>query len=175
MCWYVDDNKIRHVEPKVVDKSIETIEGKFGKMPQTRGGEHDFLGMNIKFNDKKVKISTKKHIQRATNTFMDDIMRNAASPATSYLFKTREDAKLSEEKSENFHSVVASLLFISRRCRLDIQTWTHTACPSMGRQGKGAGHGQKRLRGGRRGRSSDISDRVPQGGDEGVSSGRVYG
>ena len=32
-----------------------------------------------------------------------------------------------------------------------------------------------RLRGGRRGRASDISDRVPQGGDKGVSSGRMSG
>ena len=65
--------------------------------------------MNIKFKDKKVKICMKKHIQKATDTFMDDITSNAASPVTRYLFKTREDAKLSEEKSENFHSLVASL------------------------------------------------------------------
>ena len=59
-----------------------------------------------------------------------------------------------------------------RRWRLG--HWTHTACPSMGRQGKGAGHGQTRIRGGR-GRASEISDRFPQGGDEGVSSGRMSG
>ena len=53
--------------------------------------------------------------------------------------------------------------------------WIHTTCPSMGRQGKGAKHGQTRLRGGRRGRASDISDRVPQGGGKGVSSGRMPG
>ena len=43
-----------------------------------------------------MKISMKKQIQKATDTFMDDITRNVASPATSYLFKTRKDAKLSE-------------------------------------------------------------------------------
>ena len=59
---------------------------------------------------------------------MDDITSNAASPATNYLFKTREDAKLSEENPENFYSVVASLLFISRRCRLDIQTVVDLLC-----------------------------------------------
>ena len=59
---------------------------------------------------------------------MDDITRNAASPATRYLFKTREAAKLSEKKSENFHSVVESLLFISSRCRLDIQTAVAFLC-----------------------------------------------
>ena len=63
----------------------------------------------------------KKHIQKANDTFMDDITRNAASYANSYLFKTREDAKLSEENSEDFHSIVASIFFISRRCRLSIQ------------------------------------------------------
>ena len=55
VCWYVDDNKISHVDPKVVYEVIKTIEKKFGKMPQTRGDEHNFLGMKIKFKDKKVK------------------------------------------------------------------------------------------------------------------------
>ena len=85
MYWYVDDNKISHVDPKVVNKVIKTIEEKFGNMPQTRGYEHNFLSMNIKFKGKKVKISMKKHIQKAIETFMDDIARNAVSPATSYL------------------------------------------------------------------------------------------
>ena len=53
----------------------------------------------------------KKHIQKATDTFMDDITRNAETPATSHLLKTHENTKLSEEKSENFHSVVASFMF----------------------------------------------------------------
>ena len=51
----------------------------------------------------------KKHIHKATDTFMDDITRNAASPAISYLFKKREAAKLRDEKSENLHSLVAPL------------------------------------------------------------------
>ena len=108
----MDDNKISHVDRKVSDKLIKTIEGKFRKMPQPRGDENDFMGMNIKFEDKKVKISMKKHIQKATDTFMDDITRNVASPATSYLFKTSKAEKLSEENSDNFHRIVASLLFI---------------------------------------------------------------
>ena len=128
VCCYVDDNKIRHVDPKVVDKVIDRIEGKFGKIPQTRGDEHNFLGTNIKFKDKKLKICMKKHIQKASGTFTDDITRNLASPATSYLFKTRKDAKLSGEKSENFHNIEASLLFISSRCRLDIQTAVDFPC-----------------------------------------------
>ena len=47
VCWYVDDNKISHEDPKVVGKAIKMIEGKFGKMTQTSGDEHNFLGANI--------------------------------------------------------------------------------------------------------------------------------
>ena len=53
ICWYVDDNKISHVNSKVVDDVIEKIEKKFGKMSQTRGGDHDFLGMNITLRKSK--------------------------------------------------------------------------------------------------------------------------
>jgi len=106
-----------------VDEVIEKIEERFGKMSMTRGDDHNFLGMNIKFRRGKVTIAMKKHILRGIDTFLDEIVKSAATPARSYLFEVREDAeKLDEAHADNFHSVVASLLFISRRCRLDIQT-----------------------------------------------------
>ena len=48
--WYVDDNKISHVNPALVTTIIKTIESKFGKMTVSRGKEHEFLGMDIKYN-----------------------------------------------------------------------------------------------------------------------------
>jgi len=33
--WYVNDNKISHVDPAVVSRIIEAIESKFGKMTVT--------------------------------------------------------------------------------------------------------------------------------------------
>jgi hypothetical protein len=133
--WYVDDNKISHVDPKVIDKVIKKIESKFGKMSQTRGDKHDFLGMNIHFKKNKIKISMKKHILKAIKTFNDDITRNAATPATSYLFQVRDSPNLSKARADDFHSVTVALLFISRTCRLDIQTvlgflTTRVFCPN---------------------------------------------
>ena len=53
----------------------------------------------------------------------EEITRDAATPARSHLFDKRgESPKLSKKGADNFHSVEASLLFVSRRCRLDIQT-----------------------------------------------------
>jgi hypothetical protein len=131
--WYVDDNKISHKDPNVVTKVIESIEKRFGKMSVTRGKDHDFLGMKIKFKNKKLEVSMKKHLLKALNDFMEEITRDAATPAKSYLFEVREGAKaLDEERADNFHSVVAALLFVSRRCRLDIQVAVVFLCTWVG-------------------------------------------
>ena len=69
IAWYVDDNKISHIHPKVIDRIINEIKKKFGKMSQIRNNEHEFLGMNITFKNKKVTIEMKKHIMRLLYCF----------------------------------------------------------------------------------------------------------
>ena len=133
VCWYVDDNKISHVKLEVVEDIISKIEDKFGEMTKTYGDEHEFLGMNIKYEAGKVVISMKKHILKAIDSFLDDINGKATSPARNHLFDVREGATvLGEERADNFHSVTASLLFVSRRCRLDIQTAIGYLCTRVG-------------------------------------------
>jgi hypothetical protein len=123
IAWYVDDNKISHVDDKVVTRTIEMIEGRFGKMTVTRGKEHVFLGMNITFHDDgTVSVKMKEYIKEAIDDFGEDIIRSAATPAKKNLFDVDETAEpLSRKKRENFHSVVAKLLYVSKRSRLDIQ------------------------------------------------------
>ena len=46
--WYVDDLKISHVDPSVVDSMIEMIKTEFGKelhVTICRGKAHDYLGI----------------------------------------------------------------------------------------------------------------------------------
>jgi hypothetical protein len=44
------------------------------------------------------------------------------TPANHFLFKVHEDVpKLGEPKAENFHSTIACLWYICKRCHLDIQ------------------------------------------------------
>ena len=76
----------------------------------------------------KVSIGMKKHILKAIDVFLDDITRDAATPATPYLLKNRGAKDLDERRADNFHSVTALLLFISRRSRLDIQTAVASLC-----------------------------------------------
>ena len=35
--WHVDDLKISHVDPKVIDKVIKQLESRYGKLSVTRG------------------------------------------------------------------------------------------------------------------------------------------
>ena len=80
--WYVDDNKISHVDPAVVTSIIEKIEEKFDKMTVTRGKVHTFLGMTITLQkDRTVKIEMKEYVKDAIEDFGEDVSKRAATPA----------------------------------------------------------------------------------------------
>jgi hypothetical protein len=130
IAWYVDDNKISHEDPEVVTTIIEKIEERFGKMTVTRGKEHVFLGMNITFNDDgTASIKMKDYLKEAIADFGEDIVKSAATPAKRDLFDINDDSTaLPSKKKEIFHSVVAKLLYVSKRGRLDIQLATAFLC-----------------------------------------------
>ena len=123
ICWYVDDLKISHCDPNVVTKVIESIEERFGKMKVTRGKDHVYLGMKIKFGiNKDVQIRMSDYIQEAIDDFTQTCKKNPTSPAGEHIFQVRDDVStLCEKDRKLFHSIVAKLLYISRRGRPDIQ------------------------------------------------------
>ena len=69
---YVDDNKISHVDPKVVSMIIDKLEERFGKMTVTRGKEHVFLGMNsIRYTEERTAvISMKSYLEEAIEEWL---------------------------------------------------------------------------------------------------------
>jgi hypothetical protein len=123
IAWYVDDNKISHVEGKFVTEVIERIEKRFGKMTVTRGKKNVFLGMDIDFHENgTASTKMKEYIKEAIKDFGEDITKAATSLARKNLFEIDHDSgELGSSDREIFHSVVAKLLYISKRGRLDIQ------------------------------------------------------
>jgi hypothetical protein len=113
-----------------VTNIIETIEGRFEKMTVTRGKDHVFLGMDISFLDNgTVRVKMKDYIKEAMADFGEIITRNATTPAKRILFDTDETVeRLSGDDNEVFHSIVAKLLYVSKRSRLDIQLATAFLC-----------------------------------------------
>ena len=66
--WYVDDNKLSHVDQNIVTEMLEEIKKHFGELVISRGDKHDFLGMKIKLRkDKLVEISIKKIRKELSN------------------------------------------------------------------------------------------------------------
>ena len=130
ICWYVDDNKVSHLDDKVNDSIVDAIEKKFGKLARTTGKKHTFLGMDIEFiGDKKLSITTPQHIEEALEDFGEEIDADAVNPAKSKLFIISNDSeKLSEAKADIFHSITAKLLWVGKRARPDLETAVSFLC-----------------------------------------------
>ena len=126
--WYVDDNKVSHVDPLVVTDVINLMKSHFGELTITRGNKHRFLGMNITINgDKNIEIEMKDQLLEAVSMFeqtdgsqVDEIV---TSPARPHLRDVNlEGTKLCSGKQEAYHSIVAKLLWIMKRSRPDLET-----------------------------------------------------
>lgn len=122
VCWYVDDLKISHVDEHVVRQIISSIEARYGEMKQSHGPRHTYLGMKIEFTDDgEVLILMDDHLQEAIDLFPEDCKATAATPAATHLFNVNPTAiKLPEPNRKIFHSIVAKLLWVSKRARPDI-------------------------------------------------------
>jgi hypothetical protein len=73
----------------------------------------------------------KDYLKEAIVDFGKDIVESAALPAERDLFDIKEDSTspvLPPEKQETFHRVVAKLLYVLKRGRLDIQLTTAFLC-----------------------------------------------
>ena len=120
--FYVDDNKISHIDKEVVSSVINDISKHFGELTVSRGTKNDFLGMDIEIKECKVFISMKKQIMEAIEWGARQSGKKPATPATNDLFMKNDEAKsLSIEKSDTFHSIVQKLLYICKRGWPDIE------------------------------------------------------
>ena len=124
--WHVDDCMASHKEQKVLDDLAQIMTREFGDMEITRGKDHSFLGMEIDVSDGVVKLSMKKQINKLISDFETDygnLDTEVNSPANRQLFNVKENAEeLGEKKSKDFHSNTASLLYLMKRVRPDIET-----------------------------------------------------
>jgi hypothetical protein len=124
VCWYVDDLKVSHVKLKVVLDILNAIELRFGGLTITTGNQHTYLGMDITFKKKKgtLQIRMKDYIKEAIVASKEDVSRGVSTPATRALFDIDEDSeRLQPKQSDLYHHIVAKLLYVSTRSRLDIQ------------------------------------------------------
>ena len=124
IAWYVDDNKISHVEQQVLDDIIGKIEERFPGLTIEKGDTHTFLGIKVKYmKDQKVSISMREYILESIEEFGEEISTVVSSPGARWLFSRNEKArKLDGRRKERFISVVMKLLWLIQRGRPDCTT-----------------------------------------------------
>ena len=96
-------------------------------MKVTRGKNHTHLGMLFDFGRKgEVKIRMLDYVMDIIKYFPETIIKVKEIPAQDCLFKVREEEEkekiLPQEKAEQFHAFVVTLLLLCKRRRPDIQT-----------------------------------------------------
>ena len=122
--WYVDDQKVSHMDTEVVRNILKLIESKFeGELETTIVKNHVYLGMDITFKyEGTVDIRMEEYVREAIQAFGKDIITSANTPAMRTLFEVNKDSKiLGSKKHDTYHHIVAKLLHMANICRLDIQ------------------------------------------------------
>jgi hypothetical protein len=146
VCFHVDDCKISHLLPKVVDETIEWLQSEYehvfedgtGEMKDHCGKTHKYLGLTLDFShDNQYRVTMIDYVDEIVATYdqvlseLDDgfsAVKKKSNPARTSaapddLFVVNEDAeKLSKEDSTEFHNLVAKTLHVSKRARPDAST-----------------------------------------------------
>ena len=88
LVWYVEDNKVSHMEAKLVEDFINYLKNNFGELVVNRGKKHTFLGMNINIMEyKKIEIEMKEKLLKAIEALKENIDEKLTTPASSHLFR----------------------------------------------------------------------------------------
>jgi hypothetical protein len=135
ICFHVDDCKLSHRKPKVMDKMIEWLRQEYesifedgsGQMTVSRGKVHKYLGMTLDYTIRgQVMITMNDYIEEILTAFDKADPKGGGtktSAASENLFRIDEDCeKLQPDKAVEFHNLVAKTLYATKRARPDTCT-----------------------------------------------------
>ena len=90
--------------------------GKIGEVKVKRGNKHDYLGMVLRYEGKKVLMDMTKHAKEMHEECGEHKHPKVSSAAADGLFEIdKTSEKLSDAEQEKFHKIVAKGLFLSKR------------------------------------------------------------
>ena len=92
--WYVDDSKVLQEDSEVVTQVLNRLKKRFDKMTIKRGKTHNFVGMDIMYNeDGTVSLSMKDYILECLETFGKIYNKGTTSLAKINVFEIDEKAE----------------------------------------------------------------------------------
>ena len=96
--WYVDNNKVTHVNEDFIIGVIYITKRNFGELVVSHRKKYTFLGIETELvKDEKIKIGMISYIKEETKKSREDVSRGVTSPATIRLFGVTEGAKIFSE------------------------------------------------------------------------------
>jgi hypothetical protein len=142
ICFHVDDCKILHLDPKVVDYTIAWLCDEYKSvftngssiMKVAQGKIHKYLGMTLDFATSKiVKVTMLEYVDEIVGSWdkacseLNDGYKAASgykripTAAPNNLLKVDEDAvKLDQARPKAFHNIVAKGIYVTKRARPNI-------------------------------------------------------
>jgi Reverse transcriptase (RNA-dependent DNA polymerase) len=122
VCIYVDDLIITCTKPDVIDEVLTKLSEEYVDITVHRGDIHSYLGQTFDFSiGGKVKITMSGYVDDLLAEY--EVEGCASTPATEKLFAINVDSTcLDQDRSEQYHSRVAKLLYLAKRVRPDILT-----------------------------------------------------
>ena len=125
--FHVDDVMSSHVDPKVNDEFLDWCNmkyGEHGKVKATRGKIHVFLGVTYDFSEEGfLKLRMEDYVNKMVSISPGNCVRMMwlRLQQATILWRRGKGAPLDKVRHEEFHSMVARGLFLSKRARPDIQ------------------------------------------------------
>jgi hypothetical protein len=131
ICFHVDDGRLRHCKTKVMDSMIEYLRQEYDSILEDGSGAimvsrckiHKYLGMTLDYTVRgQVNITMFDYIDEIITAFDKAEPKGGgtkSSAAPDSLFKVSESCeKLKQDKSVEFHNLVAKILYATKQAML---------------------------------------------------------
>jgi len=117
---YVDDMLLLSTHKGPLKEIEVYLKKKFQEIKCELTNEFSYLGMHIEIHEDKVIISMKKFVDDFLKLYGNLSARNYVTPTTMKFCEIDMKAPwLGEKRMKIFHTIVAKLLYLSKRIRLD--------------------------------------------------------
>lgn len=116
---HVDDLFICADSAELCEQLIDYLKSKFVEVKVKKDGVNSYLGMRLRDTDDCIEVDMTVYIDECLE--WAKVPGTAITPAAENLFEVKEDEPvLCMGEQEDFHTGVAKLLYLAKRCRLDI-------------------------------------------------------
>jgi len=137
IAWHIDDLKISHISPNVVENIVYQLNKQYGQEEPISvhcSPTHDYLEMHLDFSKpQKLVVTMTKYIKNVITDAPSDMEGTTAStPTANHLFDVDPSCdKLDAECMELFHHITAQLLYLCKHALPVIQTVVAFLCTQV--------------------------------------------